>query len=222
MRPFVEGAYHPFVWRDWQAYGSGALGDFGCHIFDPIFTALELTAPLSVKADHAGTNDEIWPGPETVHYVFPGTKWTTSSLKVTWYDGKLRPPRELAQLPPDLDLPRGGSLIIGEGGNMVLPHVAGPRMYPLEKFKEYPYPRDVKGALHWHIWVDHVFENKKTSDGFHYAGPLAETVQLGNVAARFPGKAFEWDAAALQIKGDPNAQKLITKDYRKGYEVTEA
>jgi predicted dehydrogenase len=244
-RPFVEGAYHPFVWRDWQHFGSGALGDFGCHILDPIFTALELTAPISVRAEHEGTNSEIWPGSEKVNWIFPGTKWTADkTLSLTWYDGvwsgapaknapgaaaktpwyaaDLVKLKERSGLPADINLPRSGSLIIGENGTMVLPHVAGPRLYPLEKFAAYPYPKDVKGGSHWHIWVDSIFENKKTTDGFHYAGPLAETVQLGNIAARHPGTTLEWDAKAMKILNKPEAEAMLTKTYRKGFEVPAA
>jgi predicted dehydrogenase len=222
MRGYVPDAYHPFVWRDWQDFGSGALGDFGCHIFDPVFTALELTAPTTVRAEHSGTNREVWPGPERVYYNFPGTKFTVPQLPVTWYDGKLQPAKELSKMPPELKLPNSGSLLIGELGNMVLPHVAGPRMYPVEKFQGFAYPKDVVGLNHRHVWIDAIFEGKKTSDGFHYAGPLAETVQLGNVAARFPGVELEWDAAGMKIAGNPEAEKLLTKEYRKGYEVTAA
>ncbi|HEY2574220.1 MAG TPA: Gfo/Idh/MocA family oxidoreductase, partial [Verrucomicrobiaceae bacterium] len=238
-RPFVEGAYHPFVWRDWQTFGSGALGDFGCHIFDPIFSALDLNAPLTVRAEHKGTNHEIWPGPEKVLYVYPGNKWTAGkTLDITWYDGlwrnapgKLEPGRtiepqevwfekdlqklkDLSQMPDELKIPRSGSIIVGESGSMVLPHVAGPRLYPLEKFQAYPYPKDVKGLEHRHVWIDHVFENQKTSDGFHYAGPLAEAVQLGNIAARHPGVTLEWDAKAMKIGNHAEAEKMLTKVYR--------
>ncbi len=222
MRPYVADAYHPFVWRDWQDFGSGALGDFGCHILDPIFTALELTAPTTVRAAHSGTNGEVWPGPERVHYSFPGTKFTANNLKITWHDGRLQPAKELALMPPDLNLPKGGSLIIGELGNLVLPHVAGPRMYPLEKFQGYPYPKDVKALEHRHVWIDHIFSGEPTSDGFDYAGPLAETVQLGNIAARFPGESLKWDAKNMKIAGKPEAEKLLTKTYRAGFEVPAA
>lgn len=222
-RPYVADAYHPFVWRDWQDFGSGALGDFGCHIFDPLFTALELTAPLSIRAEHEGINREIWPGPEKVHYVFPGTSYTAgSTMKLTWYDGKLQPAKELAQMPETLNLPRAGSLVIGELGNAVIPHVAGPRLYPLEKFQGFAYPKDVTGTPHWHVWINHIFEGTRTDGGFDYAGPLAEAVQLGNVAARFPGETLAWDTAKFQISGKAEAVPLLTKTYRRGFEVTPA
>ncbi len=218
-RPFAPDVYHPFKWRDWQDFGSGALGDFACHILDPVFTALDLTAPKTIQCDHEGFNPELWPGPETVKYVFPGTKYTAGdTLPVTWYDGGRKPPRELAQLPDGVELPGGGSLFIGEGGTLVLPHVGMPQLYPKAKFADFKNP-DEKGLSHWHVWVDAVLSNTKTSDGFHYAGPLTETVQLGNIAALHPGKTLEWDVEALKFKNLPDANALLTKKYRKGFEV---
>jgi predicted dehydrogenase len=95
MRDFAPGAYHPFVWRDWQDFGGGALGDFGCHILDPVFTALGLTAPRSVVADNSGFNRHVWPVNETVRWVWcrscrfempcvslSGLKWVAKLLGV--------------------------------------------------------------------------------------------------------------------------------------------
>ncbi len=218
-RPFAVDVYHPFKWRDWQAFGSGALGDFGCHILDPVFTALGLTAPLTIKAEHDGTNDEVWPGPETVSYLFPGTEFTDGpTLPLTWHDGGQQPPRELAQLPDGVDLPGGGSLFIGEAGNMILPHVGMPQLYPVEKYQDFAMPEETD-LNHWHVWVDAIRSGSLTSDGFHYAGPLTETVQLGNVAARVPGIELEWDAPALAIPNNAEANALLTKEYREGWEI---
>jgi predicted dehydrogenase len=129
-RPFAPDVYHPFKWRDWQDFGSGALGDFGCHLLDPVFGALELTAPTSMVASHDGTNNEVWPGPETVTYTFPGTQRTSdASIRIVWRDGGLMPPRELAQMPDTMELPKAGSLFLGEEGVMVLPHVGMPMLF---------------------------------------------------------------------------------------------
>lgn len=231
MRPYAP-CYHPFVWRDWQDFGGGALGDFGCHILDPVFTALGLNAPLTISAQNSGINDQIWPTNETVEYVFPGNELTAGkTLKVTWSDGGLHPDRRMAKMPPDLELPRSGSLFIGEEGNMVLAHVGAPRLYPLDKYQGFKYPKE-ETKNHWHSWVDACLEGKKTSDGFHYAGPLSETVQLGNVATRMAvgpidqrtgslaePKVLEWDAENLQIKNMPEANKLLTRKYRKGWAI---
>jgi hypothetical protein len=195
------------------------MGDFGCHILDPVFGAVLLTAPTSIVAENSGTTNEVWPGPETITYMFPGTKYTADSqIKVVWRDGGLKPPRELAQLPDGVELPSGGSLFIGEGGTMVLPHVGMPSLYQANKPKAIALPQ-INGTNHWHDWVDAVLAGKKTTDGFEVAGPLTETVQLGNIAARLPGKQLQWDVASMKLSGDPAASALLTKSYRKGFEV---
>lgn len=224
--------YHPFVWRDWQDFGGGALGDFGCHILDPVFTALGLNAPIQITAENSGINEHIWPTTQQIEYLFPGNERIAGkTLKVTWTDGGLRPDRKLAQMPDNLDLPKSGSIFIGETGNLVLAHVAGPRLYPLDKFTGFQYPKE-QGLSHWHRWVDACRGGEKTSDGFDYAGPLSETVQLGNVATRLAigeidqrtgrplnPKTLEWDTQAFAFKNNPAADKLLTKSYRKGWAI---
>ena len=231
MRDYAQ-VYHPFIWRDWQDFGSGGLGDFGCHILDPVFTALELTAPTSITVRNSGINQHVWPVNETIKYTFPGTKYTAGDIEVIWSDGGLKPDRKLAKMPPELELPGSGSIFIGEEGTLVLAHVGGPRMYPLEKNKGFNYPKEV-GLNHRHRWVDAIFSGEKTSDGFHYAGPLSETVQLGNVATRFAAptidpvsgriteetKTLQWDAANMKIPNLPEAEKHLTKHYREGWEI---
>ncbi|HCP13650.1 MAG TPA: gfo/Idh/MocA family oxidoreductase [Planctomycetaceae bacterium] len=216
-RPFAADVYHPFKWRDWQDFGSGALGDFGCHILDPVFTALGIRHPISIHAENSGTTSEVWPGPETVTWKFRGTKYTTGPIEVVWRDGGLKPPAELAGMPADRQLPAAGSLFIGEAGTMVLPHVGMPQLYPADRFADYKLP-EVAGASHWHAWVDAVLAGQKTTDGFDYAGPLTETVQLGNVAARLPGMTIEWNAESFRTNL-PAADRLLTKSYRGGFEV---
>ncbi len=219
VRPFAADVYHPFKWRDWQDFGSGALGDFGCHILDPVFGALGISAPVSILAQNDGTTNEVWPGPETVTFEFPGTDRTVgATIKVIWRDGALKPPRELAQLPDGVELPDAGSIFLGENGVMLLEHVGKPVLYPQSKFADFTMPV-VSAASHWHDWVDAAAAGKKTTDGFDYAGPLSETVQLGNVAARIPGQRLEWNTATMKITNIETANALLTKSYRKGFEV---
>ena len=125
---------------------------------------------------------------------------------------------ELAQMPEGTELPGAGSLFIGEGGVMILPHVAMPQLYPQSKFSDFKRP-EVKAGNHWHDWVDAVLAGKKTTDGFEYAGPLSETVQLGNIAARLPGTKLEWNSETMTITGHDNAAAMLTKSYRSGFEV---
>lgn len=218
QRDFVPDLYAPFKWRDWQDFGGGTMGDFGCHILDPVFTALELTAPRLIRAENTGVLEETWPVAETITYEFPGTNYTADkSLTLTWHDGGRQPEAALAQMPEDKKLPGAGSLFIGEGGTMIVPHVAAPTLYPVEKFDKAKL-ETVPSLNHYHVWVDAVLAGTKTSDGFHYAGPLTETVQLGNIATRVPGKSLEWDADGLKFRNSPEADKLVTKQYRKGFE----
>ncbi len=219
MRDFAPDVYHPFKWRDWQDFGLGTMGDFGCHILDPVFGALDLTAPLSVRAENEGLNAHTWPSAETVSYIFPGTAFTTGkTMPLTWYDGGRRPDQALAQMPADAALPAAGSLFIGEGGTLVLAHYKQPVLYPKEKFGSFKIEPVEKGN-HYHAWVDAALGGPKTTDHFDYAGPLTEAVLLGNVATLTPGTTLEWDAAAMRFPNKPAADRLLTRAYRDGWKI---
>jgi predicted dehydrogenase len=219
-RPFAPSVYHPFNWRDWQDFGSGALGDFACHILDPVFTALQLTAPTSIVAQNEGTNREVWPGPEKITFTFPGTPYTTGKeLKVVWYDGGLKPSSDFVKLPEGKALPNAGSLFVCENGEMmVLPHVGNPQWHRNHGSIAREVPTGL-GTHHWHDWVNAVLERTKTTDGFEYAGPLTEAAQLGNIAALLPGVPLTWNAGEFTLAGHPDAQGKLTKTYRSGFEV---
>lgn len=222
MIDYAPDVYHPFKWRDWQHFGNGTMGDFGCHILDPVFTALELTAPLTVRGTNSGWNDYTWPAAETIEYVFPGTKFTAGkTLPVTWYDGGRQPDLALAQMPAGKKLPASGSLFFGEGGAMLLPHVGMPQLFPQEKFASHTIEK-VAGSSHYHAWVDSALSGRPTSDDFDYAGPLTEAVLLGNVATHLPGTELKWDAAKFVLTGHADAQRLLTKEYRQGWEIPTA
>ncbi|MEQ9070071.1 MAG: Gfo/Idh/MocA family oxidoreductase [Gimesia chilikensis] len=217
MRPYGGNrVYHPFTWRDWQDFGSGAIGDFGCHLLDPVYTALKITGdPISVHSEHTGMNDEVWPAQETIKYIIPGTQYTAGrSLPINWYDGGRRPANGIAKLLPGQSLPGGGSIFVGEKGNMILPHVGMP-FVNIEGVTIEP----VEGLDHYHGWVDGCLSGKQPSDGFEYGGHLTEAVQLGNVAAYFPGETLEFDGKALKITNNSAANKYLTRDYRTGFEI---
>lgn len=219
MVDYAPDVYHPFKWRDWQHFGAGTMGDFGCHILDPVFTALALGAPTSVQAENEGLNDYTWPSAETIKYVFPGTMWTAGqTLSLTWYDGGRQPDLKLAQMPEGKKLPGSGSLLIGEGGTLIIPHVAMPQLYPDATFAKFEIEK-VPGSSHYHAWVDAALGGPRTTDSFAYAGPLTEAVHLGNVATRFPGARLDWDAPAMRFRNHTGAGKLLTKQYRAGWEL---
>ena len=216
MRPFGGWkVYHPWGWRDWQDFGNGALGDFGCHILDPVFTALSINqAPTSFAADHTGMNDEVWPAQTTVNYTFPGTEYTDrDELKITWYDGG-RLPRSLGpHLPSTERLPASGSIFIGESGSLIQPHVGATRVYPEATIEK------VEGLDHYHGWIDGCLSGQQPSDGFDYGGPLTEAVLLGNIAVRYRGTKLEWDAGAMKITNHDEANKWLRREYRDGWEI---
>ena len=224
MRPYgVDRCYHPWGWRDWQDFGNGALGDFGCHIFDPVFTALDVTgAPRDVKADHTGINDEVWPAQTTVEYTFPGTRFSDGSqLKISWNDGGRLPSVSGSHVPGSAALPRSGSLFIGEAGSLVLPHVGEMRLYrPGKGEVSIADLAKAENLNHYHGWVDGCLSGIQPSDGFAYAAPLTEAVLLGNIAVRYPGETLTWDADSLCITNREAANRWIRRDYRAGWELT--
>jgi hypothetical protein len=214
-RPYHERVYHPKNWRGWQDFGTGQLGDFGCHIFDPVFTALELGAPTTIEAEAPPLGDEIWSPWCKVSYEFPGTSRTAGKvLPVTWYDGQGRkPPREGLGLPDRYKLPHAGSVLVGEGGTMVIPHWSEARLFPRDKFRGYKRP-ELAEVNHYTSWVDACVGGGRTTSHFDYAGPLTEAVLLGVVAIRFPGEQLLWDADAGRFTHHADANARLTKEYR--------
>jgi predicted dehydrogenase len=221
-RPYKNQLYHPFNWRGWQAYGTGQLGDFGCHILDPVFTAIGLTAPTEVVAEAPPIHAETWTDRATVRYLFPKTELTMDApLPVTWYDaaGALPPRDQLPGIPADYSLPGAGSVIVGEKGSLLVPHVAMPKLFPEEKFAGVDVPV-VPSVDHYVQWADACRGESQTTSHFSYSGPLTEAVLVGTIALRLPGQRLQWDSANLRFPHSSEAQKLVTKPYRKGWEPT--
>lgn len=219
-RPYVANIYHSFNWRAWQDFSNGQMGDFGCHILDPVFMAAKLTSPLSVTAEAAPMNKEIWYKHSTMSFVFPGTELTAAkTVPLTWYDGQGHLPATEVTGIPQADLPGSGSVVIGEKGTLVIPHVDMPKLYPLEKFADYTI-EVVPSRNHYTTWVDACRGAEPATSNFEYSGPLTETVMLGTIAARCSGSKLMWDAEAMKLTGAPQAQSLLSKEYRQGWEPT--
>jgi len=122
-RPYKERVYHPFNWRAWQDFSNGQLGDFGCHILDPVFMAIGLTSPNTVRAESSPLGKEVWYKWSVVNYEFPGTERTVGkTLSLTWYDGQGKvAPLDKLGLKAGTKLPQSGSLLIGEKGSPLDP-----------------------------------------------------------------------------------------------------
>lgn len=220
-RPFIGGGYyHQGNWRKRLDFGTGTFGDMGCHIFDPVFKALELTAPLTVKSKGPAPSRQNWANDAIVEFMYPETRQTIGPVfPITWYDGDQRPSKEITgPVLGDKGLPDQGSLFLGEKGAMLLPHVSMPILLPETQFKDYKRP-PVTDGNHWHEFVNAVRGEGKTSAHFGYSGPLTESVLLGGVATFFPNQLLEWDAAGVRFKNQPDAAGLIRRTYRSGWEV---
>ena len=120
---------------------------------------------------------------------------------------------------PGLVLPGQGSMFIGEKGYMLLPHIADPQLLPAADFKDYEIPAQA-GANHYHLWADACLGEGETTAGFDYAGPLTEVLLLGVIANRFPTQRLEFDAEKLAITNFSEADQLLRREYREGWEVS--
>lgn len=218
-RPFIAGYYHPGNWRKRLDFGTGTFGDMGCHILDPVFDSLGVGNPSLVRSELPGPNDYNWSLDVQVKYVFPGSKYTTDEVSLTWYNGNSRPPKEVVEKIGKLKLDGQGSIVIGTEGVLYSQYDSGPQPVLIgDKFADFKMP-DVKGDDHYLQYVEAVRGNGTTSAPFAYAGPLTEMVLLGCLATRFPKTDLKWDTKALKFTNNDKANAFVKRDYRKGHEV---
>jgi len=218
QRPY-HPCYLPFSWRGWWDFGSGVLGDIGCHQFISIFRALKLGYPTSVEACSSGINSETAPLASIVRYDFPAREGMPP-VKLTWYDGGLMPAR------PD-ELEEGlrfgnadDNLFIGDKGKML-----GHRLLPESRSKEYGRPPKVlsRSPGHHKEWINACKGGEPAGSNFDVAGPLTEVVLLGNVALRMGQQLYEkglklyYDGPNMKVTNLPGANKYIRSEYREGW-----
>ena len=215
-RPFIEGYYHPASWRKRLDFGTGTFGDMGCHILDPVFAALALTAPTTVRSEGGAPNADSWGLDSQVAYTFPGTDHTAETLSLTWYDGDRRPPESIKTLIGKLPLSDQGSIYVGSKGVLYSPYIDAPILLPAGDFADYKRPEPA-GDDHYVQFVDACRGIGKTSAPFAYSGPLTESVLLGTLATRFPQTTLEWDAKALKIGNNADANRFVRREARDGW-----
>ncbi len=214
-------AYAPVTWRDFWAFGCGALGDFGCHDLDAAVWAFDLTAPESVEILPAGqSNAEIGPYGEVGYFHFPA-RGEQPAIKLTWYSGGMRPAQpEL--LPEGKTLPRRGTMFVGEKG--ILINDGGervPQVFPESLATSFTPPNTIipRSNGHYRDWVDAIKGGPAASSNFEYGARLTEITLLGVLSLRLGGKRIQWDGQNMKAVGLPAADEFIKEPVRKGWEM---
>ena len=211
--------YMPFKWRGWWDFGTGALGDIGCHSIDPVFRALKLGHPTSVEACCTIVNEETFPVASRVTYEFPARQGL-APVTLHWYDGGMKPPR-----PKELEDGRAwdtnGTLFVGDKGKML-----GNRLIPEARQQAYGKPPKVldRSPGHYQEWIDACKGGKPAGSNFpDHAGLLAQVVLLGNLALQPSLKEkvartkLLWDGEAMKVTNLPEANQFLKREYREGW-----
>ena len=248
LGPAQKEEYHkeyvPFNWRGFWAFGTGALGDMGCHLIDPAFNVVGLGYPSEVECSEGAVFEKMWnasyypescPVSSSIKLKFPG-KNGKPDVKLYWMDGGIVPERP-DELGPDEPMGGGdgGVIITGTKGKIMCgTYGANPTLLPTSKTKEINVPQTIARVPEGHYlqWVNACiagYGKKEVSSPFEYAGPLTETILMGNLALRswnikgpdgkgFPGrKKLIWDAVNMKITNFDEANQFVKREYRSGY-----
>lgn len=225
FRPY-HPTYHPGKWRSWTNFGTGVIGDWVCHVVDPVFWTLDLGAPDSVEALQPDNYDpvkqgETFPAGNVIKFTFPA-KGTRPGITLTWYDGPQKPARP-AEFDAEDKLPDIGALVVGDKGKIMYgSHGAGaPQIFPEpdpQKFPRRPrrYPRS---PGHQKEWIQACKAGKPAGSDFSYGGPLTEVALLGVIAMRFKGRKLEWDSAGMKFTNCSEANAFLKPAMRNPWAV---
>jgi len=218
--------YHPLTWRAWIDFGTGSMGDMGCHILDPAFYALELGAPSEIQATSTHYIPEIesqtYPSASIVRMKFP-KRGNHPELKLTWSDGRIQPP-----VPDEFSngeqFTLSGAMLIGDNGKITHNShgASGVKIIPEEKMLEYNQPKSYiprVNTSHEKDWIRACKDGNPASSSFEYGGPLTEMALLGMIAIRCKNEKLLWDSKNLRFTNNEKANSLLHKEYRKGWSL---
>lgn len=217
-RPYKTTVYHPGNWRKRIGFGTGTLGDMGCHIFSTPLRGLGVSLPRQVTSFGPAPVYGSWPMRSKIRYVFDGTPVTAgSTLEFWWYDGDERPPQAVVDAAGG-KLPSAGAVLIGTEGAILLPHIDMPALHPEVKFAEYTMP-EIEPRNHYHEFLDAVLAGpgSRCSAGFDYAALLTEVVLLGTMATQHSGEPLDYDVAAMRFEDRRAAKPGFSRSYREQY-----
>lgn len=224
--------YHPLSWRAWIDFGTGSMGDMGCHIIDPSFYALELGAPLEIQATSTHWIPEIvsqtYPSASIVRMKFPKRE-KHPELELTWSDGRILPPIP-EEFKDNEKFTLSGAMIIGDKGKIIHDShgASGLKIIPEEKLLSYKQPSktipringDWRQGGHEQDWIRACKEGSNgipASSSFEYGGPLTEMALLGMIAIRLKDQRLKWDSKKFKFTNNEIANELLHKEYRKGW-----
>ncbi len=227
-------AYHPWIWRGWWDFGTGALGDMGCHTLHVIFRALNLEHPASVHAsspvllrgymDRPNKRrpervkfDETAPACAMVTWDFPA-RGNRPAVQLTWYDGGLKPPRPV-DFPAGKNLPNSGILFVGDRGAILSAFHGGPSLVlPEKRMREFepPKPTLPRTAGHYQEFIAACKGGPPPTCRFEFGALLTEVALLGNIAVR-TGRFLEWDPENMSFRNDADANRYLRESYREGW-----
>jgi len=215
-RPY-HSAYHPYSWKAWWDFGTGAVGDRGCHHLDPAFWALNLGHPTTVEGCSSIINNQTTPKACIIYYDFPA-RGDLSPVKVVWYDGGLHPARP-EELEPERNMGKDGLLFIGDKGKILCGGWGeSPRIIPDAKMKDYLRPTRSLSRVgdHFRNWIDTCKNGGSCGADFAYSALLTEVMLLGLVAVRRQ-KKLQWDPVAMKAINDPEAEAYLHPEYENGW-----
>ncbi|MBP7049992.1 MAG: Gfo/Idh/MocA family oxidoreductase [Phycisphaerae bacterium] len=229
LGPAKDRLYHSFylpgAWRGWVPFGNGTIGDWLCHVVDPVFWALDLGAPNTVAAQVKDYDPEIrdhaYPKGDIITFEFPA-KGDRGPITLVWHSGTEKIP-VAKELEPGREGVKTGAYVYGDKGVIMYgSHGANPvRIIPETAMKAYKLPeRKIPRVKEHHDdWLRAIREGGKAGSDFSYGGPLTELAMLGVIAIKMPGTKLQWDAAAMRFTNCDEANQFVAPPYREGWSL---